>query len=193
MSILFASDRQSGRTWKSALPHALLALLFWALVPACQKPVSTAAPPSAGPAEAPAGQPQPKLPSIKLWIGTNEFQAELATTQEQWNKGMMFRTEMQENEGMLFLMPRPHRASFWMRNTLLPLSCAYLDSEGTILELHDMRPLDETPIEAATDQVQYVLETRQGWFQRHRVKPGMAISSERGPLKELVPGNRSHP
>lgn len=131
------------------------------------------------------GQAQPKLVTAKLWVGTNELTAELAATPEQVQKGMMFRTEMAENEGMLFIFAQPHRASFWMRNTLLPLSCAYLDSEGTVLEIHDMQPLDEKPIQASTDRVQYVLEMRQGWFQRHQVKPGMTLTSERGPLRQL--------
>jgi len=87
-------------------------------------------------------------------------------------------------EGMLFVFSQPHRAQFWMRNTLLPLSCAYIDSEGTILELHDMKPRDETPIPAASDQVQYVLEMNKGWFERHNVTPGMLINTERGSLSQ---------
>ena len=129
---------------------------------------------------APEGRPQARLVTLKLWVGTNELIAEIAQTMPQIMTGMMWRTNMPEMEGMLFVMPQPHRAQFWMRNTLLPLSCAYIDPDGTILELHDMKPRDETPIPAASDQIQFVLEVNQGWFQRHNVTPGMLITTERG-------------
>jgi uncharacterized membrane protein (UPF0127 family) len=131
------------------------------------------------------GRPQPRLPTVKLWVGTNVLTAEVAATRDQIMAGMMWRTNMAEMEGMLFVMPQPHRAQFWMRNTLLPLSCAYIDPEGTILELHDMKPLDETGIQAGSDNVLYVLEVNQGWFQRHGVTPGMLISTDRGPLTQV--------
>ena len=89
---------------------------------------------------------------------------------------------------MLFVFSRPRRASFYMRNTLLPLSCAYIGSDGTILEIHDMKPLDETPIVASTDQVQYVLEVNQGWFKRHGVSVGTVASTEKGPLRKIFFG-----
>jgi uncharacterized membrane protein (UPF0127 family) len=102
--------------------------------------------------------------------------------------GMMWRTNMAEMEGMLFVFPGPHRAQFWMRNTVLPLSGAYIDPDGTILEVHEMKPRDETPIPAATDQVQYVLEMNEGWFDRHNVKPGVSVSTERGTLGQTFSG-----
>jgi uncharacterized protein len=126
------------------------------------------------------GRPQPRLPTLKLWVGTNEVTAELAATDRQIAIGMMRRTSMAEMDGMLFLFARPGQRAFYMRNTLVPLSCAYIDPEGTILEIYDMKPLDETPIPSKSDQVQYVLEMNQGWFERHGVKPGVAVSTERG-------------
>lgn len=136
-------------------------------------------------AQEPSGQPQPKLPTIKLGLGPQEITAEQALTEKQVQTGMMFRQEMAEHEGMLFVLWNgPMRASFWMRNTLLPLSCAYIDPEGVILEIHDMKPLDETPIEAQTDRVQYVLEVKQGWFERNRVNAGMRVRTEHGTLRE---------
>ena len=137
------------------------------------------------PAEIPRraeGRPQPRLGTLKLWIGTNELTAEIAQTMPQIMSGMMWRTNMAEMDGMLFIFRQPHRAQFWMRNTLLPLSCAYIDPEGTILELHDMKARDETPIPADSDQVQYVLEVNQGWFERHKVTPGMLVTTARGSL-----------
>ncbi len=137
-----------------------------------------------------SGQPQPKLQTIKLWLGPQEMLAEVARTASQIQKGMMFRKEMAENEGMLFVFPQPHRASFWMKNTLIPLSCAYIDAEGVILETHDMKPLDETPIMAASDQVSYVLETKQGWFERNKVGVGAVVRTERGSLARSFFGGR---
>jgi uncharacterized membrane protein (UPF0127 family) len=169
-----------------------------ALASGCKndQPVSATAPatnPAPRPAQAQVpreipradeGRPQPRLSTLKLWVGTNELNAEIAANMNEIMSGMMWRTNMPEMEGMLFIFPQPHRAQFWMRNTLLPLSCAYIDPEGTVLELHDMKPRDETPIPASTDQVQYVLEVNQGWFQRHNVAPGMLITTERGSLPQ---------
>ncbi len=129
-------------------------------------------------------QAQLKLPVVKLWLGAQELQTEVARTPTQQATGMMFRTEMAENEAMLFVFAAPHRASFYMKNTLIPLTCAYIDSEGVILEIHDMKPKDETAIEAGTDQVQYVLETKQGWFARHNVSTGTVVRTERGSLAQ---------
>jgi len=127
---------------------------------------------------------QPRLTTIKLWLGAQELTAELALTLPQVMTGMMFRKQMAENEGMLFVFARPHRASFFMRNTLLPLSCAYIDREGVILEIHDMKPLDESPIEAASENIQYVLEVKQGWFQRNNVATGAVMRTESGSLPD---------
>jgi uncharacterized membrane protein (UPF0127 family) len=91
---------------------------------------------------------------------------------------------MDENEAMLFPFPGPHRASFYMRNTRVPLSAAYIDPEGVIQEIHDLQPLDETPAQAASDNIQYVLEVKQGWFQRHNVTTGAAVRTPHGELKK---------
>ena len=127
---------------------------------------------------------QPKLPTIKLWLGAQEIQAEIAGTTMQIATGMMFRKDIGEKEGMLFVFARPHRAAFYMRNTYVPLTCAYIDAEGKILETHDMQPLDETPIPASTDDIQYVLEMKQGWFERNKVEVGSVIRSEVGSLPQ---------
>ena len=169
------------------------------LVFGCDKPASTAPPSStaaAKPSPAPAvtnhapaipGWPpvkaQPRLQTMQLYIGAEVVTAELAMNQIQIATGLMFRTVMPENEGMLFTFARPHRASFYMRNTKLPLTLAYIDSEGVVLETRDMTPLDETPLEAATDRVQYVLEMNRDWFKRHNIAPGTVLVTEHGPLK----------
>jgi uncharacterized protein len=127
---------------------------------------------------------QPKLRTMKLWLGAEELITEIAASEKEVMTGMMFRTQMAENEAMLFIFGGPRQVAFWMRNTLVPLSCAYIDPEGVILELHDMKPKDETPIPSATPRVQYVLEVKQGWFDRHNIKPGTQIRTERGTLAQ---------
>lgn len=136
-------------------------------------------------------QAQPKLPTIKLRFGPEETMiAEMATTQLQEQTGMMFRTNMAENEGMIFVFPEPQRAAFWMKNTILPLSAAYIDPDGQILEIHDLQPHDTNSVVAATDNIQYVLETPQGWFKRHNIREGTAVATERGTLKKTFFGDK---
>ena len=141
--------------------------------------VSTQAPP---PAPLHLNHAQPKLQTLKLWLGDQEISAEVALTVTEIATGMMFRTNMAENEGMLFVFSEPQRTSFYMKNTRIPLSVAYIAPDGIILEIHDLQPFDETPVEANSNQVQYVLEMRQGWFARHHISPGALIRTEYGEL-----------
>jgi len=127
----------------------------------------------------------PKLPTVKLWVGDQELLAEVARSVAELSTGMMYRTNLAEGEAMLFVFARPHRTAFYMRNTTVPLTAAYIDIEGTILELHDLEPLNETPVPAESDQVQFVLETPRGWFGRHEVRPGAVLRTPYGSLREL--------
>jgi uncharacterized membrane protein (UPF0127 family) len=124
----------------------------------------------------------PRLPTAKLWLGMEEISAEVAQSVQQITTGMMFRTNILEGEGMLFVFPSPRRASFWMKNVSVPLTCAYIDTDGTIREIHDMEPHEEAPIEASSATIQYVLEMKRGWFDRHRVSTGMLVRTEAGSL-----------
>ena len=154
----------------------------------CKKAPAPALPPLAGPTLPTAAQP--KLQTMKLWLGAEEMVAELALTGIQTQTGMMFRTNMAENAGMLFVFPEPYRASFWMKNCPLPLSAAYIDQEGVILEIHDLLPYNTNSVVASSDQVQFVLEANQGWFGRHHVTTGMVVRTERGPLVQTFLGKR---
>jgi uncharacterized membrane protein (UPF0127 family) len=127
---------------------------------------------------------------MKLWLGAEEMVAELALTGEQTQTGMMFRTNMAENAGMLFVFPAPFRASFWMKNCPLPLSAAYIDPDGVILEVRDLQPHNTNSVVAASERVQFVLETNQGWFGRHHVTAGMVVRTERGTLMDTFFGKR---
>src|SRR5262249_12488964 len=120
-------------------------------------------------------QAQPKLQTLKLYIGTQEMVAELALTPIQQHTGMMFRTNMDENAGMLFPLPYTQRASFWMKNCPYHLSAAYIDPEGIIQEIHDLQPYNTNSVVATSDNIRFVLETPYGWFEKHGLRTGVAI------------------
>jgi uncharacterized protein len=147
-------------------------------------PPSTAATPTNVALPAFPTAAQPRLQTLKLWLGSQEMVAELALTPEQRQIGMMFRTNMAENEGMLFVFPVPHQTAFWMKNTIVPLSAAYIDANGVIQEIHELKPHDTNAVEATSHEIQFVLETPQGWFQRNNVSTGAVIRTERGALRE---------
>jgi hypothetical protein len=153
--------------------------------PSGGEPAAPAATAPARGAFAPLDHAQPKLATIKLWLGDQELVTEVARRPHEIMTGMMYRTNLAENEAMLFLLPTPQRASFYMRNTTVPLSAAYLDPEGTILEIHDLQPLEEKPVEAQASNVQFVLETTQGWFRRHNLGPGVVVRTQYGALRAL--------
>jgi uncharacterized membrane protein (UPF0127 family) len=77
---------------------------------------------------------------------------------------------------MVFVFPQPRPVTFWMKDTPIPLSIAYISSSGRILELHDMKPFDETSVPSTSQAVVYALEVAKGWFDRHGVLPGDTIS-----------------
>ena len=129
-------------------------------------------------------KPLPKLPTVKLWLGKHELAAEIAASPRELATGMMHRETIGEDEGMLFILPVPQRASFYMRNTKVHLSCAYIDAEGTILEIHDLQPHDEEPVFAKSNNILFVLEVKQGWFERHSIAIGTVIRTEYGSLRE---------
>jgi uncharacterized membrane protein (UPF0127 family) len=128
---------------------------------------------------------QPRLTTVKLWLGSIELETEVAARPIEILTGMMYRKKMEETEGMIFVLPdSPRQASFWMKNTKVPLSCAYIDAAGKILETHNLNPFDENPVASATDQICYVLEVPQGWFQRKKIEVGALVRSDRGSLQE---------
>jgi uncharacterized membrane protein (UPF0127 family) len=170
-----------------------LSLAGWLAFVGCSRP--DAGTPNAPPSLQPLGPQaaQPRLPTLKLWLGAQELTTEIAITRPQIETGMMFRTNITDQEGMIFVFGTPHRASFWMKNVPIPLSCAYVDPEGVILEIHDMQPHNTNPITAGSDRVQFVLETAQGWFGRHQVSTGALLRTELGSLPESFLGRPRSP
>jgi uncharacterized protein len=112
---------------------------------------------------------------VELKISNVPITVEIADTPQASENGLMFRDSLPEDHGMLFVFDQPKKASFWMRNTKIPLSIAYADSEGKILEIKSMNPLDETVVPSRSDEVEYALEANQGWFARHGITSGAKI------------------
>jgi uncharacterized protein len=126
---------------------------------------------------------QPRLPTLTLWLDDQRLTTEIARQPKEVMTGMMFRTNMPANEGMLFVFDDADRRGFWMKNTFVPLSLAYIDPEGVVRELHDLKPHDTNSVTSDSHRIMYVLEVNQGWFQAHGVKPGAVARTEKGPLK----------
>ena len=123
---------------------------------------------------APAGQPQLDLPRTTLSIGMHRIDTQLATAPEQRQIGLMHRKEMPQHEGMLFVFEQPAVQCFWMRNTLIPLTAAFVADDGSIVNLADMQPLDESS-HCSAKPVRYVLEMNQGWFKQRNLKAGTRL------------------
>jgi len=117
---------------------------------------------------------QPTLPTVTLTVGVRPVVAEVADEDAERTAGLMYRTALGRDQGMLFVYPTEGPRSFWMRNTLIPLSIAYLDKEGQIVRIADMKPKDETPIPSGKPAL-YALEMEQGWFVSHGVTEGMTV------------------
>jgi uncharacterized membrane protein (UPF0127 family) len=118
--------------------------------------------------------PQPRLPTADLTAGMHVIRAELARTPQQQMVGMMMRTEMGANEGMLFVNDEAGVRCFWMRNTLLPLTIAFIADDGTIVNLADMQPRSEQS-HCSARPVRFALEMRQGWFARRGIQAGFRL------------------
>jgi len=118
--------------------------------------------------------PQLDLPRTKITAGMYLIDAQVAAMPEQRSTGLMFRTQMPQSEGMLFVFERPGEQCFWMKNTLLPLTAAFVADDGTIINLADMKP-QTTESHCSLQPVRYVLEMNQGWFGKKGIKPGFRL------------------
>lgn len=119
------------------------------------------------------------LPTTRLNAGIHIIQAEVADTPETRTRGLMHRKQLGPNHGMLFVFDQKAGQCFWMRNTLIPLSIAFLEDDGTIINIDDMAPQTETS-HCSKKPTRYVLEMTQGWFKQKGFKAGMKL----GGLKE---------
>lgn len=122
----------------------------------------------------PAGVPQ-ALPAVPLQAGLHLIQAEVARTPLERQIGLMHRTSLPANRGMLFVFEVPGVQCFWMKDTLVPLSAAFLQDDGTIVNIVDMQP-QSTESHCSARPVRHVLEMNQGWFAKRGLKPGSRLS-----------------
>lgn len=113
-------------------------------------------------------------PVIELTVGMHRIEAEVVNTQETRMRGLMMRTSMPAHRGMLFVFDADARHCMWMKNTLLPLSVAFLDEQGRILNIEDMQPQTEDN-HCAARPAAFALEMNQGWFRQKGIAPGARI------------------
>jgi len=121
--------------------------------------------------------PQMDLPRIKLSAGMHLIDAQVAASDATRATGLMFRREMPQTEGMLFVFEQPSVQCFWMKNTLLPLTAAFVADDGTIVNLADMKP-QTNDSHCSAKPVRYVLEMNQGWFGKKGVKAGFKLAGK---------------
>jgi uncharacterized protein len=129
-------------------------------------------------ASAAHAQPQPPLPRIELQAGIHLIRAEVAADSGTRAMGLMSREKLGPNEGMIFVFQDKAGQCFWMKNTVIPLSIAFINDDGSIANLADMKPLDETS-HCSDRPVRYALEMEQGWFAKRGLKSGSVLKNDR--------------
>ncbi len=129
---------------------------------------------------------QPKLPTVKIYLGAETMDAELAVTRDEEETGLMYRTNIDDSTAMLFYLHQPMLppGGFWMTNCPISLSAAYIGPDGVIEEIHHLEKNDSVPVMATNDNIIFVLEVNDGWFARHNITTGMLIKTERGTLMQ---------
>lgn len=124
-----------------------------------------------------AQEPQTNLQRTAIQAGMFQIDAQIANTPQQRQIGLMFRKDMATHEGMLFIFEEPQKLCFWMKNTLLPLTAAFVDDDGGIVNLVDMQP-QSTDSHCSEKPVRYVLEMNQGWFAKKKIGKGYKLKSQ---------------
>lgn len=124
-----------------------------------------------------AQEAQSQLQRVRITAGMYQIDAQVAQTPRQREIGLMFRKEMPQAEGMVFVFEQPATQCFWMKNTLLPLTAAFVADDGRIVNLVDMQPMSEES-HCSKEPVRYVLEMNQGWFAKKNIKAGAKLGGE---------------
>lgn len=125
-----------------------------------------------------ASMAQAQTKSLQLSAGMHLIQAEVAATEAQREQGLMYREKMAANAGMVFVFDNPSTQCMWMKNTPLPLSVAFIDASGKIVNIEDMQPHTlDSHCSTKTVPVRYALEMHLGWFKQKNIKPGMSIGN----------------
>lgn len=158
----------------SLLPFRLYSCLLWAFLllivfTGCER-----------------GQTETESLDLKqIAVGLKTLTVEVTRTAQERQKGLMNRESLDEDRGMLFIMDRVGPASFWMKNTTIPLSIAYIDEEGVILEIHSLEPLSLNTVRSQSNRIKYALEVNRGWFEKNGIGIKQKISVIDGDLKNL--------
>ncbi len=129
------------------------------------------------------GAAKPQLETIELHVDGHTVRAELADEPAERAQGLMYRKALGRDAGMLFAYPETAHRSFWMENTQIPLSIAYIRADGTIAAIKDMTPFDRTSVPSGAP-VLYALEMTQGWFSEHDVQVGDRVGGLPGASKK---------
>ena len=116
-----------------------------------------------------------ELEKARISVGRKKVTVELAREPGEQERGLMFRRSLGEDDGMLFIYDSPRIMSFWMKNTRIPLSIAFIDEKGRIVQIEKMSPYDTTSRYSSGSPVRYALEMNQGWFERNGVGVGDAV------------------
>jgi len=124
---------------------------------------------------------------FRMVVGNSPLSVELAVTPEERARGLMYRESLADDRGMLFVFEYSGRWGFWMKNTLIPLSIAFLDRDGTVINIENMQPHDTT-VTLPQGEILYALEVNLGWYARHGVRAGSRIELP-GQVIKIV-GNR---
>ncbi|MDB5884415.1 MAG: hypothetical protein JWR74_586 [Polaromonas sp.] len=119
--------------------------------------------------------PQLNLQRVKLSAGMHVIDAQVALTPQERQTGLMLRKDMPQHEGMLFIFEQPSEQCFWMKNTLLPLTAAFVADDGTIVNTVDMKP-ETTDSHCSAKPVRFVLEMNKGWFAKKGIKQGSRLT-----------------
>lgn len=122
-----------------------------------------------------AAEPKPISTYFPIKLGDQTVQLQIAATTSEMQTGLMRRTDLGPDQGMVFIYARPERMRFWMQNTPLPLDIGYFTSDGVLREVYPMYPYDETAISSKNPQIQFSVEMNQGWYQKHGVAPGARL------------------
>ncbi len=149
------------RTFKRLLIAALLPAALWFSLPVFAQ-----------------DEPQVNLQRVKISAGMHQIDTQVALTPEQRQIGLMFRKDMPQSEGMIFVFEQAAQQCFWMKNTILPLTAAFVADDGTIVNLADMKP-QTTDAHCSDKPVRYVLEMNKGWFAKKGIKAGSKLG---GPM-----------
>jgi uncharacterized membrane protein (UPF0127 family) len=129
---------------------------------------------------------QTGLPRVRVLLGPHEVQAETCSTLEQIATGLMHRTGIGPEEAMLFVFGSGQRRSFYMRNVPFPIAAGYIDAEGILQEIVQLKAMDITPVPSKSENIQYVLETAPDWFEKHGIGVGTQLATAQGPFATTV-------